>query len=326
MASQQSFSPPASARFGSPFAKTAQILIERGYSPLAIAPGSKIPCDELGHLKRGWSRACRCPLTVEEIHILSARPALGVGVATGYGGLIAVDHDHDDLQICTAVTSVLEASLAEKRGRRGRTSFYSDRTGAMQNRKFVGRDGKIILEILATGCQTVLPPIVHPETGKPYVWLTPRTLENTTPQELPIAPADMILRLEEALTPWLPKRPRAPSYVSRGPLRTSLLSEKLEQRQRRYAWTVLDSECRELAGMPPDSGRNAKVYRITCRIGRWVHHSVITRDEFDCAIFQACLRNGLLREDGRGSVLASIDSGLGKSAKDQLTDLGGGAG
>ena len=274
---------------------------------------------------RGWSRACLSPLTVEEIHNLSARPALGISVATGYGGLIAVDHDYDDVQIGTVVAGTLNASLVEKRGRRGRTSFYWDPTRAMHNRKFIGQDGKIILEVLAKGCQTVLPPTVHPETGKPYVWLTPRTLEDTAPQELPIAPADMILRLEEALASWLSKRLPATSPVSRGPLRTSFLSEDVKQRQRRYASTVLERECRELVGMSPHSGRNPKAYRIACRMGRWVHHTIITRDELACAIVQACVHNGLIRDDGRTSVLASINSGLGKSAEDRLPDLMGGA-
>ena len=39
-------------------------------------------------------------------------------------------------------------------------------------------------------------------------------------------------------------------------------------------------------------------------------------------ILDACERNGLVRDDGRQAVLATIESGLAKSAGDALPDLG----
>jgi Bifunctional DNA primase/polymerase, N-terminal len=310
----------------SPFAKAAPRLHKNDYSPLPIAFGTKAPCSEHGQLMTGWTRLCDIPFSVEEISKLLRRPGLGVGVATGYRGLIAVDHDYEDLEIGAAVANILDLSIVEKHGRRGRTSFYRDPTGAIRNRKFICRDGQVILEILAKGCQTVLPPTVHPETGKPYVWLTARTLENTKLHELPVVSPDIIARLEEALAPWLPERRFIGLHASCGEPRTTALSEPTRQRHRRYALTILDRECCDLAAMAPNSGRNAKVYHVTCRLGRWMHHGIIASDELAGRIVQACEHNGLIEDDGRSSVLATINSGLRRSAGDCLPGLAGGAG
>lgn len=94
------------------------------------------------------------------------------------------------------------------------------------------------------------------------------------------------------------------------------------QRQHRYAASILDRELLALGGMQPGSGRNDAVFRLVCRVGRWVHHGIIPRDHFVADVLDACDRNGLVQEDGRATVLATIASGLARSAHDALPDLG----
>jgi hypothetical protein len=99
-------------------------------------------------------------------------------------------------------------------------------------------------------------------------------------------------------------------------------SEPEHDRQHRYASAILSRELCALAGMPPGSGRNHAAFRLVCRIGRWVHHGVVPRADFERDVLDACERNGLIAEDGRKAVLATIGSGLARSAGDALPELG----
>lgn len=95
-----------------------------------------------------------------------------------------------------------------------------------------------------------------------------------------------------------------------------------DERQGRYAAAILTRELDDLAAMPPDSGRNDAVFRLVCRVGRWVHHGLIERDQLTSGVLDACARNGLITASGRKAVLATIASALAKSAGDALPDLG----
>lgn len=94
------------------------------------------------------------------------------------------------------------------------------------------------------------------------------------------------------------------------------------ERQHCDVASILDRELRALAGMRPGSGRNDAAFRLVCRVGRWVHHSIITREQLTDDVLDACERNGLVREDGRRAVLDTIASGLAKSGGDALLELG----
>jgi hypothetical protein len=65
-------------------------------------------------------------------------------------------------------------------------------------------DGVSVIEVLAHGKQTVLPPSIHPD-GMQYKWTTPDTLEDMTASELPELPHDIHDRIAKALEPFLPK-------------------------------------------------------------------------------------------------------------------------
>jgi Bifunctional DNA primase/polymerase, N-terminal len=58
-----------------------------------------------------------------------------------------------------------------------------------------------VLDLLAEGRQTVLPPSRHP-SGCDYRWTGPDALEDVDPGELPELPADITERLAKALRPF----------------------------------------------------------------------------------------------------------------------------
>lgn len=108
--------------------------------------------------------------------------------------------------------------------------------------------------------------------------------------------------------------------AARAPRRRAPGTPELE-RQHRYVASILDRELRGLAGMRRGSGRNDAAFRLVCRVGRWVHAGIITRDQLIGDVLDACERNGLVHDDGRKAVLDTIASGLARSAQDALPAL-----
>src|SRR5271166_626600 len=146
------------------FAQFAAFMLEGDYSPVPIKVGEKRP------LFAKWDRLRSAALTPHEIEELCRKvPGLGLGVAGGFNGLIPVDVDTDDREIVSAVSSALPRPEVAKVGQRGFTAFYWDPAGAIDAMKFrhPRMDGgfDVLVEILATG-QSVIPPTVHPDTGR----------------------------------------------------------------------------------------------------------------------------------------------------------------
>ncbi len=291
-----------------PFLETALPLLDAGYSPVPIVPGTKRPG------LSGWQRLCNAPLSPEEIKRFACSPnAYGVGVALGFNGLIAIDIDTDDAVIMAAFREILPSTVA-KRGRRGCTVFGRDSSCTIRTWHFPG-----MVDILAHGSQTVLPPTHHPD-GVLYYWTTSATLLNTSLSKLPNIAPDVGDQLAMTLAPWIEKATRwvQPKAVAQ----PCVLSEHERKRQLRYANAVLARELTALAAMASNSGRNQTAFRIVCRAGRWAHHGIVSRDQLTADIVDACISNGLVRDEGRRAVLATINSALAKSVGDPLPDLG----
>jgi Bifunctional DNA primase/polymerase, N-terminal/AAA domain len=84
----------------------------------------------------------------------------------------------------------------------------------------------------------------------------------------------------------------------------------MAKRQRGYASTALDNMCAELAGMPAESGRNNALNVTACKMGHILAAGWIERSEVEGRLFNASEANGLVKDDGRKSVLATIKSGI----------------
>jgi hypothetical protein len=287
----------------------ALALLRNGYSPVPIEPNHQRPLAGVGD----WNRLRATPLTPYEIaQIYAKHPTAGLGVAGGFNGLVPIDKDTDDLEISAAVDAVLPVPLVAKRGRRGSTGFGRDPSGLITGRKFKTLDNKMLLEVLVTG-QTVIPPSIHPKTGKPYVWLTERTLLDVPVDELPELLPDIIERLEVALRPWLP----AKTYAR--PKGTGVRPVVCDERMRKYAEAALDGEVQALR-VTPEGGRNPQLFNAICRLGKYVHHGVLTEEEVRSALLGAAKINGLIR-DGVKACNDTISSGLRKAEFDELPFL-----
>jgi AAA domain/Bifunctional DNA primase/polymerase, N-terminal len=199
----------------SPYKEAGARLIDAGYSALPVEPGTKRPGTMLFGEWRGlsdWTRFCDRIPTGYEIPSWEGYPDSGVCVATGFNGLVAIDIDTDEPEIVAAIMNVLPESSVIKKGAKGKTLFYrgdvlktdpktGQLSGCISSRGFdVG--GHRALDILAYGKQSVLPPTIHPNTGKPYQWLTDDTLEDTAIELLPVLPDNIEDLLSGALAPF----------------------------------------------------------------------------------------------------------------------------
>lgn len=187
---------------GGPFTRHARELINNGYSPIPIKPGSKRP-----HINTGWDELKTQHCTEEEIDWIAAnQPDDGLGVAGSFGGLVPIDIDTDDENIIAAARAVLPEPMVGKTGKQGVTWFYrsADDIPALKLRMPGAK--KPFLEVLFTG-QSVIPPTVHPDTGKPYRWTTVATLLDTPAGDLPEITAADIKALQEGLAPWTRRKP-----------------------------------------------------------------------------------------------------------------------
>ena len=181
----------------SAYARVGANLISNGYSAIPIDPTGKRPDPCLG---MEWQRFCNRLPTQLEIDVWSKRP-VGVGIALGAAsrGLIAIDIDSEDLDVIEAIESRWPSTV-RKVGRTGYTAFYWASPAVKSRAYKSGSHGGV--DFLAHGRQSVLPPSRHPVTGEAYRWLTPRTLETTIIDELPMLPDDIAAQLAEALEPF----------------------------------------------------------------------------------------------------------------------------
>src|SRR5262249_52696387 len=131
-----------------------------------------------------------------------------------------------------------------------------------------------------------------------------------------VCPPDLIERFERALSQWSPL-PREYRPKTNGA--TPPTSPK---RMRLYAEAALAGEREALVRMPVDSGRNWGLFRAGCKLGKYVHHHVLSIAELESAILkEACDANGLIKEDGLQACKATLASGLRKAEGDDLPAL-----
>jgi hypothetical protein len=201
------------------------------------------------------------------------------------------------------------------RGQRGLSVLGFDPTGRIETHHIDG-----YADVLSFGSMKIIPPSVHP-CGTSYQWLSD-PLNGEPPEALWQVPANIVERLTIALSPWLKRRCQSTLEVPVDRA-SPVLTNTERDRQARYVEAILKCELAELAAMAPRTGRNRRVFNLVCRLGRWSHAGVLPVERLKAALMDACQRNGLVAEDGARSVLATIQSGLRRSAGDALPELWG---
>lgn len=292
-------------------------LRAKGYSPIPIKRGlQRKPCIQ------GWPQFCERQATDQEIDYWSgAFNDCNIAVCGGYGGLMMVDID--DPAIVGDVGAILPTDTTGKHGSKGVTVFY--RSSDTKSR-VLKVNNKAAIEFLGAGRNSTVPPSIHDGTGKPYTWVSDlRPLS-----ALPELPADA----QRACYAVLVRR-YGPDACSGDPDRATVEASAADQqvrpagvadgRMRAWALKGLKLEAEKVANTG-EGGRNRRLLDSVCALGKYVHHNVLSEEEVTERMVNACAENGflydLLRGGGMEPTLATIASGLRKSAGDSLPDIG----
>ncbi len=202
---------------GAPYALHGERIVDAGYSAIPCRPGSKRPGSYSGGQwwgKMDWSQYCDRAPTEYELRTWTGWPDAGICVALGYNDVIAIDVDTENDAMRSALSAVMPISTVQKRGEKGFTAFYRGSRTILPRHFDINKER--VVDLLAYGTQTVVPPTVHPDTGRPYVWLTDDTLENTPAEHLPLLPDDIADQIADALAPFGYFEPAHVTRVSEG--------------------------------------------------------------------------------------------------------------
>ncbi len=186
----------------SPYERRAYAYIERGYSVIPIAPGTKRPgqySQEVGW--RGmsdWERFHSRLPTEMELSIWYTWPEAGIGLLTGkLSGVVALDRDYD-ADGTEALEAIIPYTPVKKRGAKGYTAFF--RYNGERSCSFNIAKARV-LDVLSDGRQTLMPGTAHPD-GHTYVYLTEDCLEDFDPKDLPVLPDDFLDKVAAILAPY----------------------------------------------------------------------------------------------------------------------------
>lgn len=198
----------------SPYAQVSARLRDMGYHPMPAKPGEKVP----GHFAAGrWSHMGRwqewCGRMPPEFLHERWEGWPDAGVCIAHGAVVGADVDTDRKDIAAAVVDALGPCLVRRLGQKGWMGYYRPSPGCEglgarlrwyhPDVCITAADGRRswppLVELLLHGTQSVVPPTIHPDTGQPYRWLTPDTLEDTPLSDLPELPADPVGRLDAEL-------------------------------------------------------------------------------------------------------------------------------
>lgn len=171
------------------FADHAPSYFEAGFNIIPLRLGTKIPA------VNNWQHYCELKLDEWIFNGWQYSNANGnIGMPLGLANkVIALDFDNDIDNLHEEIIKLLEGSPVKKKGAKGFTAFY--RYNGESPKKWY-KDGKAVVELLSTGNQTVMPPSIHPDTQQPYIWLTPDTLLDIKPEELPYLPTHFIEKVD----------------------------------------------------------------------------------------------------------------------------------
>ncbi len=161
-------------------------------SVIPVEPRKKKPV----HL--GWSKWCHQLPSRQECEEWDIQYKDGnFGLACGEASrVIVVDIDNDEFNSICPESPVVRGGKPNRQSRFFR--FSADQNIRSEAFTKPGEENPSV-EILSTGRQCVLPPSIHPDTQKPYFWISHDTLENFDVNDLPILTEDQVNKIRNAV-------------------------------------------------------------------------------------------------------------------------------
>jgi len=172
------------------FADNAQRYFEAGYNILPLAKGGKQP---VVNGWQEWGKRKQPQFQIDNWVNIYGDGNIGLPLGES-NNVIALDFDIDVDGLHAKIIAMIKPSPVRKVGAKGFTAFY--RYNGERNRRWK-TEGETVVELLSTGTQTVMPYSIHPDTGKPYIWLTEDNLLDYDAMDLPQLPNDFIDKVDE---------------------------------------------------------------------------------------------------------------------------------
>ena len=259
---------------------------------LAIAAKSKpvFPCNIKKHplTEHGYLDATTDTDIINEM--FSRSGVAGIGMPTGpVSGLLVIDRDRkngvDGIAACKdleADLGPLPETLQQRTGSGGDQLFFTYPAGA----EIPCSAGKIGpgIDVRSAGGYVIIPPSRN-EAGA-YAWLN-----RLQPAPLPQAWIDRLAKTPKAEQP----KPC--------PTITATLSTP-------YGAAAIEKECRELAAMLPDTGRNARLNQAAFAAGQLVAGGELVESEALTALEQAAAACGLDEIETQKTIRSGFDAGM----------------
>jgi Bifunctional DNA primase/polymerase, N-terminal len=237
-------------------------------------------------IARGFKAASTNPETIRRYWRV---PDRNIGIATGaISGVWVLDIDGDDgaasLRALEAEHGKLPETWISSTGRGWHVWWrYTAPIPSSTGRIALG------LDVRADGGYVVVPPSIHPH-GRIYTWIT---RPNGEPAEAP-----------EWLVSLTRKKP-GPSISERA---VASIPSNGRPGSDAYGWVALEREIEDLAMAVP-GGRNTALNRTSFRLFQLVAGGELDGRDVTDRLVEACHCNGLVKDDGLQSVIATINSG-----------------
>ena len=135
-------------------------------APAYWAAGMPVmPCSGKRPIINGWPQyGLRMPTADEQADWLTRYPDANIGLPLGpQSGLCVVDIDTDNPEAIAAIKTMLPPSTVERIGKKGCALFYK-----WEGQKNFSVGGDHPVDFLSQGKQVIIPPSIHPDTGKAY--------------------------------------------------------------------------------------------------------------------------------------------------------------
>lgn len=283
------------------FAKHAWTCIERGYNPI-----TRPFCNN-------WSAYCEVEPSAAEIeHYNRIRPKAGIALACGDGGFVAVDLDVDGQQYREALLAALpKGDLMARHGSKAMALLFRHKSGRpIKGFTIKNEAGQVLVEVLGLGANVTIPPSIHHETNRPYVWIdaaTGESIEMELPPlwEMPTISDAHFDKIRQAFAPWAAK----PREFKARPRSTAKANATEGGRLKSWAISALDGKARDLAQVK-EGGRNRALNDAVYSLGWAIRERHLSEREVCDAMRAACQENGYIRSHGRNAFERTFDSGL----------------
>jgi P4 family phage/plasmid primase-like protien len=326
------------------FRDNAQRAIEAGYSPIPsflVAPKGLDPKRAKAPSIKKWEQFRLRQMEPAEITKINAdQPNAQISLAVGkvpsmYGNfwLLVLDFDTDDVAFLETAKANLPPFVVARRGKKGCcVPFVIEIPEGEDVHEYLKKNGIDAAycapnddgtgpgrRILEFPRNFRIPPSIHPETKKPYVWTSDASIYDTIPDELSEVTIDTLKKLVSALSPWFYKKPVHQETPKRDVVSTGELSANERTSYQRMADKAYDKHVPALRNMKGKGGRGDALYRAACALAVWCKYGFLDRSAIAKDLFDACATNGFLNADGADEVNKTITLALDKN--DLLPEL-----